>query len=145
MRSRTHLWLLGLLLVCSCSTAERTASYRIDEGLMLEVRLETIHPFLAEYERTAILVRKGKPDLRRTMMLDHGGHSATNLYACGSGVFILDGYFDVWKVDTIAGTITEGDCVDRVYLGVFDVSPSGPWRFHHAEVLPDVDLVPSGG
>lgn len=145
MRSRTYLCLFGFLLICSCSRAERTASYRIDEGLVLQVRLETIHPFLAEYERTAILVGKEKPDLRQTMMLDHGGYSTTNLYTCGAGVFVLDGYFDAWKIDSVAGTIREGDCADRNYLGVFDVSPSGPWKFYRADERPEADLVPLGG
>jgi hypothetical protein len=137
--------LFGFLLICSCSRAERTASYRIDEGLVLQVRLETIHPFLAEYERTAILVREGKPSLHRTMMLDPGGYSATNLYACGSGVFVLESFFDVWKIDSTTGAISESDCADRVYLGVFDGSPGGPWQFNHADLRPEVHLVPSGG
>ena len=144
MSPRTCLWVLGLLLLCSCSRAGRTASYGIGDGVMLQVRLESMHPFLAEYERTAILVRKGKPDLRRTMMLDHGGYSATNLYACGSGVYVMEGFFDTWKIDSMAGTMSEGDCVGRVYLGVFDGGSGRPWQFHHARVRPEKDLTPSG-
>lgn len=145
MRTGTYSLVLGLLCMYGCSTADHTASYRIDEVTTLQLQLETIHPYLDEYERTAVLVRKGKPNVHQTMMLDSGGYSATNLYRCGSGTFLLVGYFDVWKIDSIDGLITEGDCADRIYLGVFDGSSRRPWQFHPASLRQELDLVPSGG
>lgn len=145
MRSLRWPWLLGFLCISACSTADHTASYMINDEAKLKVQLKAIHPYLAEYERTVVLVRKGKPIVRKIMMLDSGGYSAGNLYDCGSGVFMLKGYFDTWRIDGVAGKIWEGDCDDPVYLGVFEGGGSVPWQFHGADLRQEVDLVPSGG
>ncbi|ACO76343.1 hypothetical protein AvCA_00760 [Azotobacter vinelandii CA] len=121
------------------------ASYSIGKDVALRLELKPIHPFLAEYERIAVLQGSDGSTVRQKLALDTGGYSATNLYQCGPARFMLKGYFDNWLIDTAAGTVRSGACDSPVYIGIFEGKGREPWRFHSSQQRPEKALIPSGG
>lgn len=79
-----------------------------------------------------VLRKVGASDQRQEMFPDTGGYSRTRLYRLKDGRFLIVGPFDSFVVDATAHQITAGAksaAVDAAFLGVFDDTGDGRWRF----------------
>ncbi|MPZ75130.1 MAG: hypothetical protein GEU77_01245 [Deltaproteobacteria bacterium] len=98
----------------------------------IAVQLQPMHPYLAEYRRAVVLRKPGASDLRKDMFPDTGGYSRTQLYRLSNGRFVIQGFFDAFVIDPQAHSISAADAklVETAkYLGAFDDSRDGHWRF----------------
>lgn len=126
-----------------CANPVIEASVTLNDESVLSVELDPIHPYLAEYDRTAVLRNPGASPVRQKLFLDTGGYTASNLFRCGRSLFMLKGYFDSWLIDTSARTIQKGECESQEYIGVFDGVER--WEFYPAAERAQRELIPSGG
>lgn len=112
------------------------------------VELEPMHLYLAEYRRTLVLRSPSTADARTNMFPDTGGYSRAQLYSLSDGRFLMKGYFDAFELDPKRHTIRPlkaPNTTDGQYLGAFDDTGDGRWRFIPASELPESDLSPPIG
>ena len=111
------------------------------------VELKPTHPFLAEYERTLILANPVNRQEQK-MFPDTGGYLRTNLYSLGGGRFLVKGFFDEWLVQTQPLQINESSQTTQpggTFIGAFDDTGDGRWRFIPAAERIEQPLVARGG
>ncbi len=140
--------MLFLLLQIGCRGTKYVAEFiSKDNRITIAVELVSIHAFLAEYDRFAILVVNGKEVIRKKLFPDSGGYASSNLYRCSPTTYMLQGYFDTWIVDTNVKTITEGKCESSnlEYIGVYEGGGSRPWKFYSSSERQEMKLEPKGG
>ena len=112
------------------------------------VQLEPMHPYLAEYRRALVLRKAGAPDQRLEMFPDTGGYSRTQLYRLPDGRFVVRGFFDTVSIDPAKhGLFAESETARDMgtYLGAFDDTGNGQWRFIDAARSPEQPLKAEGG
>jgi len=106
---------------------------------IVEVQLQPMHLYLAQYRRALVLRSPGVPDVRRHMFPDTGGHLRTQLYRLDDGRFVVEGTFDAFLVDPVKHSISQAGAklIDSArYLGAFDDAGNGRWRFIPAPESP---------
>jgi hypothetical protein len=111
------------------------------------IELKPTHPFLAEYERTLILASRTKRQEQK-MFPDTGGYLRTNLYSLEGGRFLVKGFFDEWLVQTQPLQINESSQSmppGGTFIGAFDDTGDGRWRFIPAAERIEQPLVARGG
>jgi len=110
---------------------------------IVAVQLQPMHFYLPEYSRALVLRSPGAAAVRRDMFPDTGGYMRTQLYRLHDGRFIVEGSFDAFAVDPAAHRISKIDAklVDTAqYLGAFDDTGDGHWRFIPAFESPEQPL-----
>src|SRR5258708_5713365 len=87
----------------------------------LVIELKPMHPFLAEYERTLIVLRSSEREERK-MFPDTGGYLRTNVYSVEGGRLLVKGFFDEWLVQTDPLQIDKPSNRTRrgTFIGAFD-------------------------
>jgi hypothetical protein len=113
----------------------------------LVARLEPSHLFLREYRRSLVLREDGASDRRVEMSDDTGGYSRSQLYQLPDGRFQVRGFFDSAVIDPANHTLEAGanSFQGQVkYLGAFDHTASGEWKFIPADQSPEKTLVAEG-
>jgi hypothetical protein len=139
---------LNASLQISCRDVKHWATYTPHAGgPSIAVELVSIHAFLAEYDRFAVIMEDGKEVVRKKLFPDSGGYAATNLHRCGPHKYMLKGYFDTWILDLATKTIIEGKCEvpKPEYIGIFEGGGNRPWKFYSASERKETLLEPKGG
>src|SRR5690606_41161710 len=62
-----------------CANPVIEASVTLNDESVLSVELDPIHPYLAEYDRTAVLRNPGASPVRQKLFLDTGGYTAPKI------------------------------------------------------------------
>ena len=65
---------------------------------IVEVQLQPMHLYLAEYRRVLVVHSPDGADVRRDMFPDTGGYMRTQLYRLNDGRFFILGFFDAFVV-----------------------------------------------
>jgi hypothetical protein len=103
-----------------------------DSTSQVILELQPTHLYLAEYRRTLFLRSNPSKEKRMQMFPDTGGYSRTHLYNLGDGHFRIEGFFDAFIVDARMNTISlvsKATSFRGQYLGTFDDTGDGRWRF----------------
>ncbi len=109
------------------------------------VRLEPMHLSLREYRRSLVLRKSGAPDRRVEMSDDTGGYSRSQLYQLPDGRFLVRGFFVAVVIDPETHILMAGSSsIQGTYLGAFDDTASGEWKFIPADQSPEKPLVAGG-
>lgn len=106
---------------------------------IVEVQLQPMHLYLAEYRRAIVLHSPNAADVRMEMFPDTGGYLRTQLYRLKDGRFVIEGFFDAFVVDPEKQSISHADAKivnTAQYLGAFDDTGDGRWRFIPASESP---------
>lgn len=143
--------LLALLVVAWSVSDPRTydVEYTVPaDGTRLVARYVAAHSYLAEYDRSLIVVRTNGARDEVELAKDTGGYSRAQLYEADDGTLYLEGSFDVARVDAKSGRIALSS--NRVpanarYLGAFDRVRDGGWKFLAPHESPEQSLEPRGG
>ena len=90
-----------------------------------------MHPWLAEYHRTASTDLMGREASRVALSDDTGGYLRINLYQTTPTALLLRDYFDSYTVHLATGSMTKDAerAPGGTFLGSFDDDPSGTFRF----------------
>lgn len=147
-RGRLIIAFVFLQFVAACKEQPtHTASYlNKKDDVKITMNLYQAHPYLAEYDRELVFGSVEEIFDYRDLPMDTGGYAAANLYRCGVGRYLLDGYATDEHIGMIGGKSYDGDCkVSNKYLGVFTGGGSLPWRFCDAKDCPEKTLRMRGG
>jgi hypothetical protein len=111
-------------------------------------RYTPMHAYLAEYERSLVVVRADGARAEVKLFPDTGGYARAQLYETDGEVLYLKGYFDVVRIggatgqaELVATAVPEG----ARYLGAFDSVRDVGWRFLVPSESPEQPLKPKGG
>ena len=137
--------LIVALAGCTQQAAE-VAEYAVpNENILVVIRREPMHPFLAEYKRV-LEVRASGAIATRELFPDTGGYGRINLYRLGRSGLLLRGFFETWVIDIPSGGIRNATSAalapeQMEYVGAFDET-NGNWRFFYSDERPEVALIP---
>ena len=125
----------------------RTASYyNVEDNIEIKIELYHSHPYLAEYDRVVVFGSKQGVLDARELPPDTGGYAAANLYRCGKGSYLLDGYATNESILVPGAQFSDAPCLlPGNYLGRFEGGGSDPWRFCPAEQCQERKLEMQGG
>jgi hypothetical protein len=85
-----------IVSACGGKSYPSSASFSVpDMSVSVALERESIHPFLADYDRTLILLVNGREESRMKMFKDTGGYSRTNIFKVSESVYLLQDLNDV--------------------------------------------------
>ncbi len=131
---------------CFNNPTHTASYYNIDDELEITIQLYHSHPYLAEYDRVVVFGSKEELFDARELPPDTGGYAAANLYRCGKGSYLLDGYATNESILVPGAQFSDAPCLlPGNYLGRFEGGGSDPWRFCPAEQCQERKLEMQGG
>jgi len=122
-----------LVALYSCGRSEERASFLVpDSKATVFVARDSVHAFLAEYERRALVELDGISSGHQQLFPDTGGDSRTNLYQLDARKVLLRDADASYTIDLSSGRITKDAIRQKAngrFLGSFDTDDSHTWRF----------------
>jgi hypothetical protein len=136
-----------MVAIAGCTLeAAQVAEYALpNEKILVVIRREPMHPFLAEYKRV-LEVRASSAIATRELLPDTGGYGRINMYRLGHSELLLRGFFEALVIDLPGGEVRSATRAalapeQMEYLGAFD-DTDGDWRFFHPTERPELALIP---
>jgi hypothetical protein len=121
-----------LMLVSVACGATPPAVYQLPGStLAIRVELQPMHPWLAEYHRTASIDLNGREVSRIALSDDTGGYPRINIYNATPTTLLMRDYFDSYAIDVATGGVTKHAQrrAGGTFVGSFDDDGSGAFRF----------------
>lgn len=105
------------------------------------------HPYLAEYDRSIVVVWANGGGSSAKLFPDTGGYARSQLYQRRDGSLFVKGFFDVAHVDPSKVSIMVNSLPvpqDASYIGAFDYVQDFGFRFLRPEESDEQPLVVGG-
>jgi hypothetical protein len=122
---------IGLVLTSCSRSIERAVLKLPASARSVAIERQPMHAHLAEYHRTLILERDGRPVARAGMFDDTGGYSRSNLYRISDTILLVRDAEASYTIDVAKETIVKDEerRFGGNFIGSFDVDASDRWRF----------------
>jgi hypothetical protein len=136
------------LAASACGASYKPAEFKAPySNVSLVLEREPTHAFLAEYDRTLILLVHGKERARIRMSADTGGYSRTNIYKLSDSIYVLSDAADAYVLDVVNVTLKKSEHreTDGQFVGCFDTDDSKEWRFMAASERKEMPAEFRGG
>jgi|APAra7269097289_1048552.scaffolds.fasta_scaffold01761_9 hypothetical protein len=113
----------------------------------LILRLQPMHPHLAEYRRFLVLQMPNGHERTIELQPDSGGFARTQLYQLSDGRIVIQGYLDaaIASPSTSGLSLTPAVPSGGTYIGAFDKNKDGEWKFIEPKDGSEQQLNASGG
>ena len=118
------------------------------DSTRLVARFTPMHPYLAEYERSLVVVRSDGTRTEVKLFPDTGGYRRAQLYQAEDGSMYFKGYFDVARIDSSTrevSVVSSAIPAGTRYLGAFDYVRDIGWKFLPPAESPEQTLEAIGG
>lgn len=118
------------------------------DSTRLVARFTPMHAYLAEYERSLLVVGPNGTRSEVKLFPDTGGYRRAQLYQAGDGTLYFKGYFDVARVDPKTRAVDVGSSAvpsGTRYLGAFDYVRDVGWKFLQPAESQEQPLEATGG
>ena len=134
-------------VMTACTSPERATFFVLHSNTSVTVERLSRNLYLAEYERTIIIEKGGRPIKQLKMFPDTGGYSRANLYRLDGQTLLLRDAADSYTIDLVNQAVFKDESRREAgtFLGSFDRDGSKTWRFLPVGERPEMPTEFSGG